>query len=149
MTSPNTDSADELKTDERMRHILQNSRAIAVVGHSDRPNRASYQVAHFLRTVGYTVIPVNPLLSTIDGVPCYGSLRDIPTPIDIVNVFRRSEHLAEIVDEAIALHIPTVWAQLGVSDAQAQQAAQEAGLNVIMDRCIKIEHIRLGIAPPE
>lgn len=133
-------------SDDDMRNVLQESRTIAVVGHSNKPTRASYQIAKFLRSVGYIVVPVNPMISSIEGTACYSKLEDIPLSIDIVNVFRRSQYLLDIVDEAIALEIPTVWAQIGVSDVHAQQKAMESSLNVIMDRCIKVEYIRLRMS---
>lgn len=131
--------------DEAIRALLTGAQAIAIVGHSDRPTRTSYQIAQFLKRAGYTVIPVNPTVQTIDGQPCYPSLRDVPTRVDIVNVFRRSEYLIEIVEEAIAIQAPAVWAQLGVSDAAAMQKALDAGLNMVMDACIKVEYQRLGL----
>ncbi|BAY09822.1 CoA-binding protein [Calothrix sp. NIES-2098] len=135
-----------LKDDNNaLREVLTNAKAIAVVGHSDRPNRTSYQIAQFLRQVGYTVYPVNPLVKEIDGQPCYPSLQEVPQKIDIVNIFRRSEYLPEIIADAIAVNATTVWAQLGISDRESAEKALDAGLNVIMDACIKVEYLRLGI----
>ncbi|RAM47958.1 MAG: CoA-binding protein [Hapalosiphonaceae cyanobacterium JJU2] len=128
-----------------MRDVLASAKVIAVVGHSDKPERTSYQIAQFLRSVGYTVYPVNPTVKEIDGQPSYSSLQEIPGSVDIVNVFRRSEYLSEIVDEAIAINAKTVWAQLGVANQQAAQKALDAGLNVVMDACIKVEYLRLGL----
>ncbi len=125
--------------------MLTHARAIAVVGHSDRPNRTSYQIAQFLKQVGYTVYPVNPLVKEIDAQPCYPSLEDVPEKIDIVNIFRRSEYLPEIIAAAISVNAKTVWAQLGIWEQTSAQTALDAGLNVIMDACIKIEYLRLGI----
>ncbi|AFY78474.1 putative CoA-binding protein [Pleurocapsa sp. PCC 7327] len=129
--------------DNTIRDILTNAKVIAVVGHSDKPHRTSYQIAQFLRSVGYRVYPVNPAVAEIEGQPSYPTLKEIPESVDIVNVFRRSEHLSEIVDEAIAIGAKTVWAQLGVSDAAAARKAIGAGLNIIMDACIKVEYLRL------
>jgi predicted CoA-binding protein len=129
--------------DDAMRAMLANARVIAVVGHSDKPDRTSYQIAQFLRQVGYTVYPVNPSIQTIDGQPSYPSLRQVPEPVDIVNVFRRSEYLVAVVAEAIAIQAKTIWAQLGVVDAIAAQRAIAAGCNIIMDACIKVEYQRL------
>lgn len=135
-----------LKDDENaMRDVLINAKVIAVVGHSDKPKRTSYRIARFLRDVGYKVYPVNPTVSEIDGQPSYTSLKDVPEPVDIVNVFRRSEYLPEVVDEAIAVNAKTVWTQLGVYDELSAQKALDAGLNVVMDACIKIEYLRLGV----
>ena len=131
--------------DAAMRDVLTQARVIAVVGHSDKPERTSYRIAQYLRDAGYTVYPVNPTVSKIDGETSYASLADVPEAIDIVNVFRRSEHVAGIVEEAIAARAKSVWTQLGVMDAVARDHALAAGLNMAMDRCIKVEHRRLGI----
>ncbi|MDJ0515465.1 MAG: CoA-binding protein [Trichodesmium sp. MO_231.B1] len=133
-----------LNTNDRLkRDILKNSQIIAVVGHSDKPERTSYQIAQFLREVGYKVYPVNPIVKEIDGQPTYATLQDIPEPVDIVNVFRRSEYLPEIVEAAIAIHAKTIWTQLGVRDWQSANKALDAGLNLAMDVCIKVEYLRL------
>ncbi|MBD0363978.1 MAG: CoA-binding protein [Coleofasciculus sp. C3-bin4] len=122
-----------LKEDDKaMREVLINAKVIAVVGHSDQPDRTSYRIAQFLREVGYKVYPVNPVVSEIDGQPCYSSLKDVPEPVDIVNVFRRSEYLSAIVDEAIAVNAKTVWAQLGVSDELSAQKALDAESNLAL-----------------
>lgn len=135
-----------LKLDDKVvRDVLNNSKVIAVVGHSDRPERISYRIAHFLREVGYTVIPVNPTVKEIDGQPCYASLQDVPQAVDLVNVFRRSEYLAEIVGETIAIDAKTIWAQSGIYDEGSARKALDAGLNVVMDACIMVEYRRLGI----
>jgi uncharacterized protein len=131
--------------DNAMRDVLIHAKVIAVVGHSNKPERTSYRIAQFLRETGYTVYPVNPMVSEIDGQPSYASLRDLPEIVDIVNVFRRSEYLPEIVEEAIAVNAQTVWAQLGVYDEPSAQKALNAGLNVVMDACIKIEYLRLKV----
>ena len=130
-------------SDEAVRLLLGNSRVIAVVGHSDKPYRTSYQIAHFLKRVGYTVYPVNPSVEQIDGERSYASLADVPEPIDIVNVFRRSEYLSGVVDEAIAVGAKAVWAQLGVYDEKAARKAEAAGLDIVMDQCIKVEYNRV------
>lgn len=130
---------------DTMQELLENARTIAVVGHSDKNYRTSYQIANYLRAQGYTIIPVNPTVDTIDGEKSYASLADVPIPIDMVNVFRRSEHLAGIVDEAIALNIPAIWTQLGIIDINARDKAIDAGIKFAMDLCIKVEHRRLGI----
>ena len=135
--------ADLNRDDQAMRDMLAKARVIAVVGHSNRPYRTSYQIAQYLRHAGYTVYPVNPTVTEIDGQPSYPTLADVPESIDIVNVFRRSEHLAEVIDEAIAVGAKAIWAQLGVVDEAARQKAIDAGLDVAMDACIKVEHRRL------
>ncbi len=124
-------------------NLLTKAHVIAVVGHSDRPFRTSYQIAAYLRRAGYKVYPVNPEVSNIDGEICYPSLADVPEPIDIVNVFRRSEFLADVVEQAAAVKAKAVWAQLGVHSNEAAQAAETAHLPLIMDACIKVEHRRL------
>jgi predicted CoA-binding protein len=105
--------------------------------------RTSYQIAQFLKRMGYTVYAVNPTISTINGEKSYASLADVPEPIDIVDVFRRSEYLAGVVDDAIGAGAKAVWAQLGVYDAEAGRKAEAAGLDIVMDRCIKVEYARL------
>jgi len=131
--------------DTSMREVLSNAKTIAVVGHSDKSHRTSYQIAEYLRAVGYTVYAVNPTVDEIDGEPSYASLADIPAPIDIVNVFRRSEHLAGVVDDAIAIGAKAIWAQLGVDDPTARQTALDADVHIATNRCIKVEHMRLGV----
>jgi uncharacterized protein len=126
-----------------IRNLLTSARVIAVVGHSDQPYRTSYQIARYLRQAGYTIYPVNPEVATIDGQPCYPSLAAVPEPIDIVNVFRRSEYLAGVVDKAIAVGAKAVWAQVGVESEEAAAKAEAAGLPLVMDMCIKVEHARL------
>lgn len=132
--------------DAAMAAVLKEARTIAVVGHSDKPHRTSYQIARFLRQAGYQVLPVNPEIKTIDGEePSYPSLADITVSIDIVNVFRRSEFLPDIVSEAIAIGAKAVWAQLGVESDAALNRAMSAGLAIAMNRCIKVEFMRLDI----
>jgi hypothetical protein len=135
--------ADLNRDDRAMCAVLAKAKVIAVVGHSDNPDRTSYQIAQYLRRAGYTVYPVNPMISEIDGQPCYPALANVPEPIDIVDVFRRSEFLPEVVDGAIRVGAKAVWAQLGVVDEDARQTALAAGLDVAMDVCIKVEHLRL------
>lgn len=132
-----------MMTSDEQRELLEKAQTIAVVGHSDKPNRTSYRIAQYLRGMGYTVYPVNPVVSEIDGEPSYPDLASIPEPIDIVNVFRRSEFLADIVQEAIEVDATSVWAQLGVEDEAAQRLADEAGLPMVMNNCIKVTHGRL------
>ena len=130
---------------DKMRQVLATAQTIAVVGHSDKDYRTSYQIAEYLRRQGYTVIPVNPTVETIDGEKSYASLKDIDVHVDIVNVFRRSEHVADIVDDAIAIGADAVWTQLGAIDTNARDKAIDAGIDFAMDLCIKVEHARLGI----
>ena len=131
--------------DQQIEELLTSAQTIAVVGHSADPSRTSYQIAAFLRRAGYNVIPVNPTVTEIDGQPCYASLTDVPQPIDIVNVFRRSEYLPDVVRDAAAVKAGAVWAQLGVEHRDAITIAQDADMPLVMDRCIKVEYMRLGI----
>lgn len=129
--------------DAHLRDILQNAQRIAVVGHSDDPGRPSYQIAQYLRRAGYTVYPVNPTLAIIDGERSYPSLAALPAPVDIVDVFRRSEYLPDVVKDAIAVGAKVVWAQLGVSSEAAARLAAEAGITLIQNNCIKVTHMRV------
>jgi predicted CoA-binding protein len=127
-----------------IRDLLHTARTIAIVGLSDNPNRDSHGVAKYLQRNGYRIIPVNPHLSTpVLGEQPYASLRDLPEPVDLVNVFRRSEFVPAIVEEAIAVKAPVIWMQLGVVSPEAAARATAAGVRVVMDRCIAIEHRRL------
>lgn len=129
--------------DETMRQILSRSEVIAVVGHSDKSFRISYKIANYMRGQGYRIYPVNPTVAEIDGETSYPSLAAIPEPIDIVNIFRRSEYVSDIVDEAIQVGAYSIWTQLGVVDTKAGTRALDAGILVVMNRCIKVEHARL------
>ncbi|MBG1271927.1 CoA-binding protein [Nostoc sp. WHI] len=131
--------------DNALCKVLTEAKTIAVVGHSDKPQRTSYQIAQFLRQVGYTVYPVNPLVKEINGQPSYAALQELPEPVDVVNIFRRCEYLPEIVDEAIFINAKTVWTQLGIWHQPSAQKALDAGVNVMMDACIKIEYLRLRV----
>ena len=134
-------------SDADLRELLASSRTIAVVGHSDRPHRSSYEVAGYLRRAGYRVYAVNPTITAVDGDPAYPSLASLPEPIDIVNVFRRSAFLPQIVEDAITIHARAVWSQLGVTHPPAEARARQAGLLAVSDLCIAVEHRRLGIPP--
>lgn len=133
-------------TDKSLRQLLSTARTIAVVGHSDKPNRASSQVAQYMRRAGYQIYPVNPAVSSIDGELCYALLAEVPESVDIVNVFRRSEFLPEVTEAAVKAQAKAVWAQLDIHHPAAVETAAAAGLVLVMDKCIKIEHARLGIA---
>jgi predicted CoA-binding protein len=128
-----------------LRDLLTSTRTIAIVGHSDKPHRESYRIGLYLRDAGYRVYPVNPTLTTIAGEVCYPSLAAVPEPIDIVNVFRRPVFLPEIVEAAIAVKANVLWTQLGVVNFDAEARAHAAGLIVVSNRCILVEHQRLGI----
>jgi predicted CoA-binding protein len=126
-----------------LRRILKQSKAIAVVGLSADWWRPSYFAAKYMQEHGYRVIPVNPRYPEILGEKCYASLRDIPERVDIVDCFRKSEDIAPIVDDAIAIGAKVLWMQIGVINHAAAEKARAAGLEVVMDRCVKIEHARL------
>jgi predicted CoA-binding protein len=120
--------------------ILKRAKTIAVVGLSDSPLRPSHGVAAYLQTQGYRIIPVNPQIQTSLGEKAYPSLLDVPEKIDIVDIFRRPEFVEEVVDQAIQLKIPTVWMQEEIIHEKAAQKARQAGIFVVMDRCILLEH---------
>ncbi len=126
-----------------IKKILQEARTIAVVGASEKPWRDSYSIMQYLKRKGYVVYPVNPKYREIDGDQCYPNLASIPAAIDIVDVFRRPSEVPGVVQEAVAVGAKTLWLQLGVVHEQAAAEAERAGLHVIMDRCIAIEHRQL------
>ncbi len=134
---------------ERIRAALEAAATVAVVGCSPNPSRPSHEIARYLQRQGYRVVPVNPGHREILGERAYGSLSEVPADvrIDIVDVFRRSEHVAAVADEAIARGVPFFFMQLGVEDEAAARRLEAAGIGVAMDRCILIEHRGLGIAP--
>lgn len=132
-----------LNDPQALRQLLQDARTIAVVGHSNKPFRTSYRIASYLRSAGYQVYAVNPKIVSVDGQPAYPDLASVPAPVDIVNVFRRPEFLLEIVQQAIAIEAKAVWGQLRVVDFEAAQLAAQAGLQVVMDRCIMVDHREL------
>lgn len=138
-----------LTRDEDIRALLEQTRVIALVGASDRPDRPSYGVMQFLQGQGYRVIPVNPQITGehVHGEFVFRELSQIGDPIDIVEIFRRSEAAGEVVDEAIAAGAKAVWMQIGVVNEAAAARAEAAGLKVVMDRCPAQEIPRLGIAP--
>jgi predicted CoA-binding protein len=127
---------------DRITDLLKTAHTIAVVGLSSSPMRPSYGVSAYMQTQGYRIIPVNPEIKGALGEKAYRSLRDVAETIDIVNVFRRSEFVPEIVDQAIALKVPVVWLQEGVVHEEAAERARQAGIFVVMDRCILKEHRR-------
>jgi predicted CoA-binding protein len=125
--------------------LLKRARTIAVVGLSNSPLRPSHGVSAYLQTNGYRIIPVNPKIHGSLGERSYSSLPDVPEKIDIVNIFRRPEYVEEIVDQAIQLKVPAIWMQESVVNEKAAEKARQAGILVIMDRCILKEHkARLG-----
>lgn len=138
-----------IASDAEIRELLETARVIAMVGASDRPERASNGVMKFLQDRGYRVIPVNPQITGehIHGEFVFRELSQIGEPIDIVDIFRNSEAAADAVDQAIDVGAKAVWMQLGVINEAAAARAEAAGLKVVMDRCPKIEIPRLGVSP--
>jgi len=133
--------------DDYLRGILESARTIAVVGASPRRERPSHRVMAYLQRRGYRTIPVNPNAAggTINGERCYASLAEVPEPVDMVDVFRRPEFAGGVVDEAITVGAKVVWMQLGVRDDAVAARAEDAGLEVVMNRCPAIEIPRLGL----
>ncbi len=138
-----------LTRDEDIAELLRETRTIAMIGASDRPNRPSWGVMKFLQAQGYRVIPVNPQITGehVHGEYVWRELAQIGEPIDLVDIFRNSADAAAAVDDAIAVGAKAVWMQLGVINEEAAAKAEAAGLKVVMDRCPKIEFARLGLAP--
>lgn len=126
-----------------IRELLKNSKTIAVVGLSPKKDRPSFMVAEYLIRAGYTMIPVNPGQIEILGQTCYPSLSAIPVAVDIVDIFRRSEDIPPVVAEAIRIGAKAVWMQLGILNEEAAATARAAGLTVVMDKCLKVEHANL------
>jgi uncharacterized protein len=122
---------------------ILNYKNIAVVGISDNPERPSYDVASFLEKHGYNIIPVNPSLAEWKGRKSYPDLKSIPEKVDVVDIFRRPEAVPPIVDEAIAIKPKAIWMQLGIVNEEAAAKARAAGIEVVMDKCMKIEYNRL------
>jgi uncharacterized protein len=137
------------EVDDRIREVLTRARTIAVVGLSDKPERDSNEVARYLMSQGYRIVPVNPMLPEVLGERSYPSLTAIPPDVrvDLVDVFRRSDQVPPVVEEAIARHVPVVWMQLGVEHPEAAAKARAAGATVFENLCIMVQHRRLRIPP--
>ena len=125
-----------------IKEILERFKTIAVVGLSNHPWRASFSVSQYMQNAGYRIIPVNPLETEVLGEKAYPSLDDVPEPFEVVDIFRRSEYVPDIVDAAIRRHARVIWMQQGVVHEAAAERARAAGLEVIMDRCILQDHMR-------
>jgi len=123
--------------------ILNESKTVAVVGISEKPDRPSHRVAEYLKRAGYKVIPVNPTLTEVLGQKCYPDLESIPGKIDVVDVFRKPETVMPVVESAIKVGAKTVWMQEGIINEDAARRATDAGLNVVMDRCMLKEHKKM------
>ena len=126
-----------------VRDILEKSKVIAVVGLSPKPERDSHEVAKYLQDQGYRIVPVNPRADTILGEKSYPDLASIPEKVDVVDIFRRSDDVPPVVDQAIDIGAKAVWMQLGIVNEDAAAKAREAGLGVVMDRCMLVEHRNL------
>ncbi len=127
---------------ERITELLKIARTIAVVGLTDSPLRPSYGVSHYMQSRGYRIIPVNPNIQQWEGEKAYPSLLDIPEKVDMVNIFRRSEAVPEVVEQAIQIKAPAIWMQEGVIHEESAEKARQAGIFVVMDLCILKEHRR-------
>ena len=123
--------------------ILRECKTVAVVGLSPKPSRPSHRVALYLQQQGYRIVPVNPNATEVLGEPCYPNLTAIPHPVELVDIFRRSEEVSPVIDEAIQIGVEAVWMQMGIVDEDAGQRAEQAGLDVVMDKCTAIEHRNL------
>ncbi len=127
---------------ERITELLKSAKTIAVVGLTNTPTRPSYGVSHYMQSQGYRIIPVNPNITEWMGEKAYPSLLDVPEKVDIVDVFRRPDAVPEVVDQAIQIEAPAIWMQEGVVHHEAAEKARQAGIFVVMDRCILKEHIK-------
>lgn len=130
----------ENPSQEELAEILRSAKTIAVIGLSDNPARESYEVAKEMQRRGYKIVPVNPNVDQVLGEKAYASIRDIPEPVDIVDVFRRSEALPGVVAEVNETSIPVIWAQQGVFNEEAAELAHQHNKTVVMDRCIMVMH---------
>ena len=132
-------------SDQQKRELLLQTKTIAVVGLSPKPERPSHYTAKFLQQSSYRVVPVRPAIKELIGEPVYQTVSDIPFPVDLVNVFRASQHVPEIVEQCIDSGIKAIWLQEGIIHYEAAKTALKAGISIIMDECIYKEMIRLGI----
>lgn len=133
-----------VESDDDLRQILEHD-TIAVVGCSTTPGKAAHDVPAYLKDHGYTIVPVNPFADEILGERAYDSLADVPDDVDVVDVFRPSDEVGDIVDETLERDdVKVVWTQLGIEDDEAAERAEEAGLRVVQNRCLRVEHGRLA-----
>lgn len=130
-------------SDADIKALLQRVKTIAVVGLSPKPNRPSYVVSRAMQGFGYRIVPVRPAVTEVLGEKAYAALADVPDAIDLVDVFRAAEHIDEVVDECIRLHVPAIWIQEGIVNEPAAQRARDAGMFVVMDRCIYKDYVAL------
>lgn len=132
-----------MSEDERIKEILETARTIAVVGLSSNPAKISFQVAAYLKSQGYRIIPVNPTADTILGEQAYPDVLSVPDPVDVVQIFRRPEDVPPVVEQAIQKGAKVVWMQQGIAHSEAAAQAEAVGLWVVQDRCMRTEHRRL------
>jgi len=133
--------------DQKLTNILKSANTVASVGLSSNPQKESYGVALYLKEQGYKIIPVNPTASEILGEKVYASLSDIPEKVDVVQVFRKPEDVPPVVEEAIKIGAKVIWMQEGIVNYEAARKAEDAGLQVVMDACMRATHRRLNIGP--
>jgi predicted CoA-binding protein len=139
------DVKNDVQSDGRLKALLESARTVAVVGIKDREQEDAFRIPHYLQKVGYRIVPVNPKLETVLGEPCRASLSQVEGAVDIVNLFRASEHVPAHVDEILAMdpRPKAVWMQLGIHHGPSAQRLRDAGIEVIQDRCIMVDHRRL------
>jgi len=142
-----------LESDERLSTLLESARTVAVVGIKDRQKEDAFRIPLYMQRAGYLIVPVNPKFEAVLGEKCHPNLTDVSVPIDLVNLFRASEHVPAHVDEILSLdpRPKSVWMQLGIHHGESAQRLREAGIEVIQDRCIMVDHRRLlgGSLQPE
>lgn len=131
--------------DEQIREELKNAKTIAIIGLSSKPDRPSYGVAKYLQNAGYKIYPVNPVETEVLGEKSYSDLKSLPSVPDIVDVFRKSDAVMPVVDECLEIGAKFVWFQLGVVNLEAVERCNQEGVKVVFDKCIKIEHLELGL----
>ncbi|MDP1927265.1 MAG: CoA-binding protein [Thiobacillus sp.] len=130
--------------DVALRALFERIQTIAVIGLSPQPARPSYRVAQAMQRYGFRIVPVRPLVASVLGETAYADLADIPFQVDLVNVFRAAEHVPAIVEQCLALHLPSIWIQEGIVHDDAAHRAQTGGMTVVMDRCLLKEYVRLN-----
>jgi predicted CoA-binding protein len=133
----------DVKINSNIEQIFKESKTIAIIGLSNSPTKDSYRVGSYLQKKGFTLYPVNPKYKSILDIKCYPDIQSIPDQIDIVDIFRNPEYVLPIVKEAVEIGVKTIWMQLGVINNEAADYALDAGVNVVMNRCIKVEHRRI------
>lgn len=130
-------------TDPQLRELLRNVRRIAVVGLSPKADRPSFRVSQQMQRWGFDIVPVRPAVESVLGQKAYARLEDVPSPVDLVNVFRNADELDAVIDSAIAIKAPAIWIQLGIVNEAAAERARAAGITVVMDRCVMVDYARL------